>query len=224
VSALTFNGGRRDNGADGDNKGYGAFGRLGMRRDSQKRERSVVYFTASADYDHSNPNMSSREWSSYLRLLVPYGADTTAEMCVTAPNSRIGGVYANVSQNYTNLYSQNADGWVGVQANIGKGYLHLGGYLGRVTGRGTFQSTHWKIVSGGTLGPNGNLLQSSFTFPPAKYGKYYAVANADVDFGSISIHVNKTGNASSVGVIGFNAGGSAYTGDIYCNVIAWLTE
>ncbi|NMM99380.1 hypothetical protein, partial [Bifidobacterium olomucense] len=42
VSALTFNGGRRDNGADGDNKGYGAFGRLGMRRDSQKRERSVV--------------------------------------------------------------------------------------------------------------------------------------------------------------------------------------
>ncbi len=127
-----------------------------------------------------------------------------------------------------NLVLRDAQGWAVhvIPPNITTGYLHLGGYLGWFTGRGTFQCANWRMYSG-TLGLQGTLNQATWTFgSPAKYGRYYGVASSDVNWGSIFLHVCNTGSASTMRVMGFNAGstGSAYTGDIYADALAWLVQ
>ncbi|WP_368109214.1 hypothetical protein [Bifidobacterium adolescentis] len=122
------------------------------------------------------------------------------------------------------LEAQDANGEVGVGANIGTGYLHLGGYLGGITNRPTFQSTNWRIYQNATLTADFTVPQTTWSWTPTKYGRYYGVCNADLNFGSIFMHVCNTGGAGSMQVIGYNAGNGTYKGDMYVNAIAWLTK
>ena len=159
---------------------------------------SRVHAVANTDYDEPD---ESKKSSAYLTL---------------------SGDSANGSECW--LGAQDANGEVGVGANIGTGYLYLGGYLGGITNRFTFQSTNWRIYQNATLTADFTVPQTTWSWTPAKFGRYYGVCNSDLNFGSIFMHVCNTGGAGSMQVIGYNAGNGTYKGDMYVNAIAWLTK
>lgn len=130
------------------------------------------------------------------------------------------------SPNGSNVWLEavDANGTVGVGANIATGYLYLGGYLGGITNRHTFQSTNWRIYQNATLTADFTVPQTTWSWTPAKYGRYYGVCNANLNWGSIFMHVCNTGGAGSMQVMGYNAGNGTYKGDMYVNAIAWLTK
>lgn len=159
---------------------------------------SRVYILANTDYDE--PDASKKQRAS-LTLLGD------------SPNG------SNVW-----LEAVDANGTVGVGANIATGYLYLGGYLGGITNRHTFQSTNWRIYQNATLTADFTVPQTTWSWTPAKYGRYYGVCNSDLNCGSIFMHVCSTGGAGSLQVMGYNAGNGTYKGDMYVNAIAWLTK
>lgn len=130
------------------------------------------------------------------------------------------------SQNGSNVWLEAADGGgsVGIGANIHTGYLYLGGYLGGITSRFTFQSTNWRIYQNATLTADFTVPQTTWSWPPAKYGRYYGVCNSDLNWGSIFMHVCNTGGAGSMQVMGYNAGSGTFKGDMYVNAFAWLVK
>lgn len=178
-----------------------------MRLVSKPRERggtgaqgikSEVFATANTDYDE--PDKSKRS-SASLTL-------------------------SGDSQNGSNVWLEAVDGGgsVGIGANIHTGYVYLGGYLGGITNRHTFQSTNWRIYQNATLAADFTVPQTTWSWTPTKYGRYYGVCNSDLNWGSIFMHVCNTGGAGSLQVMGYNAGYGAFHGDMYVNAIAWLTK
>ena len=159
---------------------------------------SRVHAVANTDYDEPD---ESKKSSAFLTL---------------------AGDSANGSECW--LEAQDANGEVGVGANIGTGYVYLGGYLGGITNRHTFQSTNWRIYQNATLTADFTVPQTTWSWTPTKYGRYYGVCNSDLNWGSIFMHVCNTGGAGSMQVIGYNAGNGTYKGDMYVNAIAWLTK
>lgn len=159
---------------------------------------SRVHAVANTDYDEPD---ESKKSSAYLTL---------------------SGDSANGSECW--LGAEDANGEVGVGANIGTGYLHLGGYLGGITNRHTFQSTNWRIYQNVTLTAGSTVPQTTWSWTPAKFGRYYGVCNSDLGWGSIFMHVCSTGGAGSMQVMGYNAGNATYKGDMYVNAFAWLTK
>ena len=178
-----------------------------MRLVSKPRERggtgaqgikSEVFATANTDYDEPD---ESKKSSASLTL-------------------------SGDSQNGSNVWLEAVDGGgsVGIGANIHTGYVYLGGYLGGITNRHTFQSTNWRIYQNATLAADFTVPQTTWSWTPAKYGRYYGVCNSDLNWGSIFMHVCNTGGAGSLQVMGYNAGNGAFHGDMYVNAIAWLTK
>ena len=159
---------------------------------------SRVHAVANTDYDEPD---ESKKSSAFLTL---------------------SGDSANGSECW--LEAQDANGEVGVGANIGTGYVYLGGYLGGITSRFTFQSTNWRIYQNVTLTADSTVPQTTWSWTPAKFGRYHGVCNSDLNWGSIFMHVCNTGGAGSMQVMGYNAGTAAYHGDMYVNAIAWLTK
>ncbi len=109
-------------------------------------------------------------------------------------------------------------------SDVGEGYLYLGGYLGGITTRYTFVSTNWRIYTGASITAGYTIPQTTWSWTPSKYGRYYGVCNADLNWGSIFMHVCNTGAAGKMQVMGYNAGNATYTGDMYVNAIAWLVK
>lgn len=178
-----------------------------MRLVSKPRERggtgaqgikSEVFATANTDYDEPD---ASKKSSASLTL-------------------------SGDSQNGSNVWLEAVDGGgsVGIGANIHTGYVYLGGYLGGITNRHTFQSTNWRIYQNATLAADFTVPQTTWSWTPAKYGRYYGVCNSDLNWGSIFMHVCNTGGSGSLQVMGYNAGNGAFHGDMYVNAIAWLTK
>ena len=94
------------------------------------------------------------------------------------------------------LEAEDGNGSVGVGANIGTGYVYLGGYLGGITNRFTFQAqAAWKAwyPNPGSKIATGASMQVDCTFSPTKYGHYYVVANADSQWAGIIAHPMNTG-------------------------------
>ena len=128
-------------------------------------------------------------------------------------------VLAGDSENGSNawLRAQDANGTVGVGANIATGYLYLGGFLGGVTNRFTFRgAVAWKAwwPNPGQSIANGASTQVNCTFSPTKYGHYYVVANADSDWAGIIAHPVNTGGQSGFVLKLYNA-------DRPCPVEVW---
>ena len=152
---------------------------------------SRVHAVANTDYDEPD---ESKKSSAYLTL---------------------SGDSANGSECW--LEAQDANGEVGVGANIGTGYLHLGGYLGGITNRFTFQGqAAWKAwyPNPGSKIATGASVQVDCTFSPTKYGRYYVVANADSQWAGIIAHPCNTGGQS-----GFQL--KLYNADQPCPVEVW---
>lgn len=171
-----------------------------MRLNSKPRERggtgsggvtSEVFAVANTDYDE--PDASKKTSASLV----------------------LSGDSANGSNAW--LRAQDANGTVGVGANIATGYLYLGGFLGGVTNRFTFRgAVAWKAWwpnSGSTIA-TGASTQVNCTFSPTKYGHYYVVANADSQWAGIIAHPVNTGGQS-----GFQM--KLYNADQPCPVEVW---
>lgn len=169
----------------------------------------------SANTDYTEPDSTKKSYAS-LDLQGIGGSGAYARLDAHAYGGSKAQTWVTATRN---------DGvtTVGIGADAFTQSIYLGGKLNGITNQQTFQTTNWKIFSG-TLGAGGTLTPVTVGLSPAKYGVYYAVANADVNWGSISAHVLGTGNASQYQVMGYNAGkAAAYTGDIWIDAIAWLT-
>lgn len=161
---------------------------------------SRVHAVANTDYDEPD---ESKKSSAYLTL---------------------SGDSANGSKCW--LGAQDANGEVGVGANIGTGYLHLGGYLGGITNRFTFHAqAAWKAwyPNPGQSISTGAAMQVNCTFSPTKYGHYYVVANADSQWAGIIAHPCNTGGQSGFQLKLYNADQPCPV-DVYAEYLAYLVK
>lgn len=124
------------------------------------------------------------------------------------------------------LEAEDGNGSVGVGANIGTGYVYLGGYLGGITNRFTFHAqAAWKAwyPNPGSKIATGASMQVNCTFSPTKYGHYYVVANADSDWAGIIAHPTNTGGQSGVTLKLYNADQPCPV-DVYAEFLAYLVK
>lgn len=161
---------------------------------------SRVHAVANTDYDEPD---ESKKSSAFLTL---------------------SGDSANGSECW--LEAQDANGEVGVGANIGTGYVYLGGYLGGITNRFTFHAqAAWKAwyPNPGSKIATGASMQIDCTFSPTKYGHYYVVANADSQWAGIIAHPMNTGGQSGFTLKLYNADQPCPV-DVYAEFLAYLVK
>lgn len=184
---------------------------------------SQVYLHADTNYDESD---LSKKSSSWLTMHGVGGSGASAYLNVRSDSGSLCevGVHSQGTKARAYCTASDVNGEIGMVSDISAGYLYLGGYLGGITNRHTFQSTNWRIYQNATLPADFTIRQTTWSWTPAKYGRYYGVCNADLNFGSIFMHVCNTGGAGSMQVMGYNAGTAAFHGDMYVNAIAWLTK
>ena len=124
------------------------------------------------------------------------------------------------------LEAEDGNGSVGVGANIGTGYVYLGGYLGGITNRFTFHAqAAWKAwyPNPGSKIATGASMQVDCTFSPTKYGHYYVVANADSQWAGIIAHPCNTGGQSGFQLKLYNADQPCPV-DVYAEFLAYLVK
>lgn len=198
ISTLTFNGGRR---ADTD---PGAFMRVGSTKTDNAKKKSLFQAMALRDYSVADSDAKS----SGARLAAVASPDSTVD------------TYAEVA-------SWDPNGIVGVKADINTGYLYMGGFLGGYTNRHTFDgSKAWKawMPNGGAISVGASMTAHFTASSPAKYGRYYAVANADGEWGGIIMHVKNTGGQSGWDIQMYNADRNPCSVDMYCETLGWLVK
>lgn len=152
---------------------------------------SEVYVVANTDYDE--PDESKK---------------TSASLVLTGDSTNGSNAW---------LRAKDANGTVGIGANIATGYVYLGGFLGGITNRFTFHAAAaWKAwwPNPGQSIATGASTQVNCTFSPTKYGRYYVVANADSQWAGIIAHPVNTGGQS-----GFQL--KIYNADQPCPVEVW---
>ena len=184
---------------------------------------SQVYLHADTNYDESD---LSKKSSSWLTMHGVGGSGASAYLNVRSDSGSLCevGVHSQGAKARAYCTASNANGEIGMVSDISAGYLYLGGYLGGITSRFTFQSTNWRIYQNATLTADYTVPQTTWSWTPAKYGRYYGVCNSDLNWGSIFMHVCNTGGAGSLQVMGYNAGNGTFKGDMYVNAFAWLVK
>ena len=184
---------------------------------------SQVYLHADTNYDESD---LSKKSSSWLTMHGVGGSGASAYLNVRSDSGSLCevGVHSQGAKARAYCTASDANGEIGMVSDISAGYLYLGGYLGGITNRHTFQSTNWRIYQNVTLTADSTVPPTTWSWTPAKFGRYHGVCNSDLNWGSIFMHVCNTGGAGSMQVMGYNAGTAAFHGDMYVNAIAWLTK
>lgn len=184
---------------------------------------SQVYLHADTNYDESD---LSKKSSSWLTMHGVGGSGASAYLNVRSDSGSLCevGVHSQGAKARAYCTASDANGEIGMVSDISAGYLYLGGYLGGITNRHTFQSTNWRIYQNATLPADFTIPQTTWSWTPAKYGRYYGVCNSDLNWGSIFMHVCSTGGAGSMQVMGYNAGNGTYKGDMYVDAFAWLVK
>lgn len=184
---------------------------------------SKAYLSASTNWEEADASKKSSAW---LDMEGVGGSGASAYLDVRSDSGSLCeiGVKAYGAKAKTWCTASDANGEVGVVSDISTGYVYLGGYLGGINGRHTFQSTNWRIYQNASLPADSTIPQTTWSWTPAKFGRYYGVCNSDLGCGSIFMHVCNTGGAGSLQVMGYNAGTATFHGDMYVNAIAWLTK
>ena len=184
---------------------------------------SKAYLSASTNWEEADASKKSSAW---LDMEGVGGSGASAYLDVRSDSGSLCeiGVKAYGAKAKTWCTASDANGEVGVVSDISTGYVYLGGYLGGINGRHTFQSTNWRIYQNATLTAGSTVPQTTWSWTPAKFGRYYGVCNSDLNWGSIFMHVCNTGGAGSLQVMGYNAGTATFHGDMYVNAFAWLTK
>ena len=199
ISTLTVNGGRRAN------TDPGAFVRVGSTKTDNAKMRGVFQALVMRDYSLSSNDAKS----SGARLVSSASPDT------------------NAMGTYSELAAWDPNGAVGVKADINSGYLYMGGFLGGYTNRHTFiGAAAWKAwtPNGGPISSGASIAVHYTLGSPAKYGRYYAVANADGEWGGIIMHVKNTGGQSGWDIQLYNADRNACSVDMWCDTFGWLIK
>lgn len=184
---------------------------------------SKAYLSASTNWEEADASKKSSAW---LDMEGVGGSGASAYLEVRSDSGSLCeiGVKAYGAKAKTWCTASDANGEVGVVSDISTGYVYLGGYLGGINGRHTFQRTNWRIYQNATLTAGFTVPQTTWSWTPAKLGRYYGVCNSDLNWGSIFMHVCNTGGAGSMQVMGYNAGTAAFKGDMYVNAFAWLVK
>ena len=184
---------------------------------------SQVYLHADTNYDESD---LSKKSSSWLTMHGVGGSGASAYLNVRSDSGSLCevGVHSQGAKARAYCTASDANGEIGMVSDISAGYLYLGGYLGGITSRFTFQSTNWRIYRNATLTADFTVPQTTWSWTPAKFGRYYGVCNSDLNWGSIFMHVCNTGGAGTLQVMGYNAGNGTFKGDMYVNAFAWLVK
>ena len=199
ISTLTVNGGRRAN------TDPGAFVRVGSTKTDNAKMRGVFQALVMRDYSLSSNDAKS----SGARLVSSASPDI------------------NAMGTYSELAAWDPNGAVGVKADINSGYLYMGGFLGGYTNRHTFiGAAAWKAwtPNGGPISSGASIAVHYTLGSPAKYGRYYAVANADGEWGGIIMHVKNTGGQSGWDIQLYNADRNACSVDMWCGTFGWLIK
>lgn len=184
---------------------------------------SKAYLSASTNWEEAD---ASKKSSAMLDMEGVGGSGASAYLEVRSDSGSLCeiGVKARGAKAKTWCTASDANGEVGVVSDISTGYVYLGGYLGGINGSHTFQRTNWRIYTNASLPADFTIPQTTWSWTPAKYGRYYGVCNSELGWGSIFMHVCNTGGAGSLQVMGYNAGNGTYKGDMYVNAFAWLTK
>ena len=184
---------------------------------------SQVYLHADTNYDEAD---SAKKSAARLNMQGVGGSGASAYLNVRSDTGSLCEIGINSYGTKARAYctTSDANGEIGMVSDISTGYVYLGGYLGGITGRHTFQSTNWRILNNSSIGAGVTITQTTWSWTPAKYGRYYGVCNSDLNFGSIFMHVCNTGAAGQMQVMGYNAGNGTFQGDMYVNAIAWLVK
>ena len=199
ISTLTFNGGRR---ADTDPS---AFVRVGSTKNNKAKKEAIFQALALRDY-----SVASSDAKSSGARLVSFASPATDAL-----------------DTYAEIASWDPNGVVGVQADINTGYLYMGGFLGGYTNRHTFVgSAAWQAwkPNGGSISVGASVSVHFSTGSPAKYGRYYALANADGEWGGIVMHVKNTGGQSGWDIQLYNADRNPCSVTMWCETLGWLVK
>ena len=186
---------------------------------------SKAYLSASTNWEEADDSKKSSAW---LNMEGVGGSGASAYLDVRSDSGSLCeiGVKAYGAKAKTWCTASDANGEVGVGANISTGYLYLGGYLGGITNRFTFHAqAAWKAwyPNPGSKIATGASVQVNCTFSPTKYGHYYAVANADSQWAGIIAHPFNTGGQSGFTLKLYNADQPCPV-DVYAEFLAYLVK
>ena len=178
---------------------------------------SQAYLKADTNWEEVD---NSKKSAASLNLQGVGGSGASAYLYVRSDSGSLCevGVHSQGAKARAYCTASDANGEIGVLSDISTGCLYLGGYLSGITNRQTFQgiaaSKVWWPNSGSTIA-TGASTQISCPLSPTKYGRYYAVANADSQWAGIIAHPVNTGGQS-----GFQL--KLYNADQPCPVEVWV--
>lgn len=186
---------------------------------------SKAYLSASTNWEEADASKKSSAW---LDMEGVGGSGASAYLDVRSDSGSLCeiGVKAYGAKAKTWCTASDANGEVGVVSDISTGYVYLGGYLGGITNRFTFQAqAAWKAwyPNPGQSIANGAAMQVNCTFSPTKYGHYYVVANADSQWAGIIAHPCNTGGQSGFQLKLYNADHPCPV-DVYAEFLAYLVK
>lgn len=186
---------------------------------------SKAYLSASTNWEEADASKKSSAW---LDMEGVGGSGASAYLDVRSDSGSLCeiGVKAYGAKAKTWCTASDANGEVGVVSDISTGYVYLGGYLGGITNRFTFQGqAAWKAwyPNPGSKIATGTSMQVNCTFSPTKYGHYYVVANADSDWAGIIAHPANTGGQSGFTLKLYNADQPCPV-DVYAEFLAYLVK
>lgn len=186
---------------------------------------SKAYLSASTNWEEADASKKSSAW---LDLEGVGGSGASAYLDVRSDSGSLCeiGVKAYGAKAKTWCTASDANGEVGVVSDISTGYVYLGGYLGGITNRFTFNAqAAWKAwyPNSGSKIAAGAAMQVNCTFSPTKYGHYYVVANADSQWAGIIAHPCNTGGQSGFQLKLYNADQPCPV-DVYAEYLAYLVK
>lgn len=185
---------------------------------------SQAYLKADTNWDEGD---NSKKSGAHLNLQGVGGSGASAHLNVRSDTGSLceAAVHSYGSKARAYCTASDANGEVGVLSDISTGYVYLGGYLGGLNGRHTFEgAVAWKLWSSSQNLVTGSYGDSKFSVgSPAKYGRYYAVACADTTWAGIIVHTMNTGGQSGWGIKAFNADQKC-TVDVWCDTFGWLVK
>lgn len=186
---------------------------------------SKAYLSASTNWEEADASKKSSAW---LDMEGVGGSGASAYLEVRSDSGSLckTGVNAYGAKAKTWCTASDANGEIGVVSDISTGYVYLGGYLGGITNRFTFQAqAAWKAwyPNSGSKIAAGAAMQVNCTFSPTKYGHYYVVANADSQWAGIIAHPCNTGGQSGFTLKLYNADQPCPV-DVYAEYLAYLVK
>lgn len=185
---------------------------------------SQAYLKADTNWDEGD---NSKKSGADLNLQGVGGSGASAYLNVRSDTGSLceAAVHSYGSKARAYCTASDANGEVGVLSDISTGYVYLGGYLGGLNRRHTFEgAVAWKLWSSSQNLVTGSYGDSKFSVgSPAKYGRYYAVACADTTWAGIIVHTMNTGGQSGWGIKAFNADQKCAV-DVWCDTFGWLVK